>query len=282
MKTRHPLLALLALLAAGFLLAACGDDGKDKSTASTTATTPTTSTPAAAIRRRVPRAPADPKGRRRAQLSSVGQLKQPKLARRTSAKVKGSSAPLPQFLDTISNDVATYWQKVFNNSKLEFPKTTQVIVTDSANGGCGTITSADGPPNYCPADQTVYLPVGYFQDKVMPIGDAAVVTLVALVWGYRVQEAVGAFKAVESGQKTGLDLNLGAMCFAGSYMSTVAARSLLESGDVDEILKTAAATADQGTPPDVNKSKGSPAQRVAAFRIGFSRGAATCQKVKAG
>jgi predicted metalloprotease len=276
MKTRNWIPALLALLTAGLLLAACGDDDKDNDKAATTGTQA-----AAPARTTVPRAPADPKGARRARVSSVATFRQPKAASRQRANVRGSNQPLPQFLATISNDVATYWQKVFNNSKLEFPKTTQVVITDSAQGGCGTITSAEGPPNYCPADQTVYLPVGYFQTKVMPIGDAAAVTLTALVWGYRVQDAVGAFKAVQSGQKTGLDLNLGAMCMAGSYMATVANRNLLEQGDVDEILKTAAATADQGTPPDVTKAKGSVAQRTAAFRIGFSRGPAACQKIKA-
>jgi uncharacterized protein len=279
MKIRNPLLALLAVAATALLLAACGDD--KKSSGDNAATTGTSTTASRIIRRTVPSAKPDPKAIRRPSLSSVGQLKQPRRATRTSPKVQGSNAPLPQFLDTISNDVATYWQKVFNASKLEFPQTTQAIVTDSVTGGCGAVTSAEGPPSYCAADQTVYLPVGYFQDKVMPIGDAAVVTLVGLIWGYRVQDAVGAFKAVESGQRTGLDVNLGAMCFAGSYMSTVAERNLLESGDVDEILKTAAATADQGTPPDVNKSKGTAAQRIAAFRIGFSRGASACQKIKA-
>jgi predicted metalloprotease len=278
MKTRNWIPALLALVAAGLLLAACGDDEKSDDKAATTSTQPTVSPSAA---RRVPRAAADPKARARARLSSVARLRQPKAASRQRANVVGSDRPLPQFLATVSNDAATYWQKVFNASKFAFPKTTQVVIADSAQGACGSITSAEGPPNYCPADQTVYLPVGYFQQKVLPVGDAAVVTLVALLWGYRVQDAVGAFKAVQSGQRTGLDVNLGAMCFAGSYMSTVAGRNLLESGDVDEILKTAVATADQGTPPDVNKAKGTPQQRVAAFRIGFSRGVAACQKIKA-
>jgi predicted metalloprotease len=278
MKTRNWIPALLALLASALLLAACGDD-KDSSDKAATTGTQTAAAPATS---RVPRAAADPKGRRRALASSVGELKQLKpAAAGVKPKVRGSDVPLPQFLATISNDAATYWQKVFNNSKLAFPKTTQVVVTDSAQGACGTITSAEGPPNYCPADQTVYLPVGYFQNKVLPIGDAAAVTLTALVWGYRVQDAVGAFKAVQAGSKTGLDLNLGAMCMAGAYMATVANRNLLEEGDVDEILKTAAATADQGTPPDVTKAKGSVAQRTAAFRIGFSRGPAACQRIKA-
>jgi predicted metalloprotease len=195
-------------------------------------------------------------------------------------KVRGSDVPMAQFLDTVSNDVATYWQKVFNNSKLRFPKTTQAVVSGSATSPCGTISGAAGPPRYCPTDQTIYLPVGYFETKVAPIGDAATVTLIGLLWGYRMQDAFGAFKAVQSGQRRGLEVNLGAICFAGAYMANVANRNLLEAGDVQEILKTAAVTGDQGTPPDVNNSKGRPDQRVAAFRIGFSRGPAACQRLK--
>jgi hypothetical protein len=276
MKTRNWTLALLALLASALLLAACGDDDKGEEKASTTGGKATV-VPA---RSTVPRYGGDPAATRKPNLNSVGQLQQPKRTTTVAPKVRGSGVPLPQFLDTVSNDLATYWQKVFNAGKLQFPKTTQAIVTASAESACGPIDGAENPPVYCPADQTIYLPVGYFQTKVLPIGDAAAVTLIGLMWGYRVQDAVGAFKAVQSGQRTGLDVNLGAICFAGSYMSTVAERNLLEAGDVDEILKTAAATADQGTPPDVSKSKGTAPQRIAAFRIGFSRGAPACQRIR--
>ena len=277
MKTRTWTLALLALVASALLLAACGDDD-DKETAATTGGKATV-VPA---KTSVPRYGGDPSATKQPNLAAVGQLKQLPRSTTVAPKVRGSDVPLPQFLDTVSNDVATYWQKVFNNSKFEFPETNQAVVTDSVEGRCGTVTSAEGPPVYCQADQTIYLPVGFFQSKVLPIGDAAAVTLVGLLWGLRVQDAVGAFKAVEAGQRTGLDVNLGAICFSGSYMATVAERNLLETGDVDEILKTAAATGDQeGNPPDVSKSKGSPQQRVAAFRIGFSRGAAACQRIRA-
>jgi predicted metalloprotease len=275
MKT---LTSLMAVLAAALLVGACGDDDDNGSEQASTTAGKSTVVPA---RSTVPRYGGDPAATRTPNLNSVGQLKQLPRSTTVAPKVRGSNVPLPQFLDTVSNDVATYWQKVFNNSKISFPETRQAIVTGSTAGGCGTVTGAEGPPVYCQSDRTIYLPVGYFQTKVVPIGDAAAVTLVGLLWGYRVQDAVGAFKAVQSGQRTGLDVNLGAICMAGSYMATVANRNLLEQGDVDEILKTAAATADQGTPPDVSKSKGSAPQRVAAFRVGFSRGAAACQRIRA-
>ncbi|HVE67169.1 MAG TPA: neutral zinc metallopeptidase [Solirubrobacteraceae bacterium] len=275
MKTR---IYILAVLAAALLVGACGDDDDKGDEQASTTSRNATVVPA---RSTVPRYGGDPAATRTPNLASVGQLRQLPRSTSVAPKVRGSNVPLPQFLDTVSNDVATYWQKVFNNSKISFPETRQAIVTSSTDGGCGTVTSAEGPPVYCQSDRTIYLPVGYFETKVAPIGDAAAVTLVGLLWGYRVQDAVGAFKAVQSGQRTGLDVNLGAICMAGSYMATVANRNLLEQGDVDEILKTAAATADQGTPPDVSKAKGSGPQRVAAFRVGFSRGASACQRIRA-
>jgi predicted metalloprotease len=264
-----------ALLATALLLGACGQDDKK-----TTASTPAGKTAVVPAKTSVPRYAGDPSAKRTANLSSVASFRQQPRTSTVAPKVRGSDVPMAQFLDTVSNDVATYWQKVFNNSKYRFPKTTQSIVNGSAASPCGTISGAGGPPRYCPSDQTLYLPVGYFQTKVAPIGDAATVTLVGLLWGYRVQDALGAFKAVQAGTRRGLEVNLGAICFAGSYMATVANRNLLEAGDVQEILKTAAVTGDQGTPPDVNNSKGTPAQRVAAFRIGFSRGASACQRLK--
>jgi predicted metalloprotease len=269
------LATVAALLAAALLVGACGKNDKK-----TTASTPAGKTTVVPARTSVPRYAGDPSAKRTANLSSIAAFKQQPRTSTVAPKVRGSDVPMAQFLDTVSNDVATYWQKVFNNSKFQFPKTTQAIVNGSASSPCGTISGADGPPQYCVSDQTLYLPVGYFQNKVAPIGDAATVTLVGLLWGYRVQDALGAFRAVKSGQRRGLEVNLGAICFAGSYMATVANRNLLEAGDVQEILKTAAVTGDQGTPPDVNNSKGTPDQRVAAFRIGFARGASACQRLK--
>lgn len=275
-NSRWPL-ALLALLVSAVLLGACGDDDNDEPTAGTNtggaAVVPATT--------KVPRYAGDPEATRTPTLDAIEDLEQ--LPRTTSVtpKVRGSDVPLPQFLDTVSNDVATYWQKVFNNSKFRFPTTTQAIVTGTAESPCGQISGAQGPPIYCQANSTIYLPVGYFQDKVVPIGDAAAVTFVGLMWGLRIQDALGAFRAVQQGQRTGLDVQLGAICFAGSYMATVANRNLLEEGDVEEILQTARATGDRGTPEDVARAKGSPEQRVAAFRVGFSRGASACQRLSA-
>ena len=275
-RSRWPLL-LVTLLVSVFVLAACGDDDDDDQAA----TTGTSAERAAVVpaETKVPRYAGDPSATETPTLDAIGDLEQLPRSTTIAPKVRGSGVPMAQFLDTVSNDVATYWQKVFNNSKLRFPETTQSIVSGSVDGPCGTIDGANGPPIYCQANQTIYLPVGYFEGKVAPIGDAAAVTLVGLLWGLRVQDAFGAFKAVENGRRSGLLVNLGGICFAGSYMATVARRNLLEQGDTEEILQTARATADQGTPEDVRKAKGTPQQRVDAFRIGFSRGASACQRL---
>src|SRR5687768_11742764 len=139
MKTPTRTLTLLALLASVFLLAACGDDDDKGEEKAATSTNKATVVPA---RTTVPRYGGDPSATRTPNLASVGQLRQPKRTTTVAPKVRGSNVPLPQFLDTVSNDVATYWQKVFNAGKLQWPETTQAIVTATVNGRCGAVSSA--------------------------------------------------------------------------------------------------------------------------------------------
>jgi predicted metalloprotease len=269
---------LSGLAVAALALAACGDD-ETKTVTVGQGTGKNTVVPAKST---LPRYAGDPSATKPATLASVAEFKQlPKQETGNVApKVRGSDVPIEQFLDTVSNDVASYWQAVFNRSGYKFPTTTSSLVTGQVSTPCGPLDGAAGPPKYCPNDSTIYLPTQYFQEKITPIGDAAIPTDIALLWGYRVQDALGAFKQVTAGRLKPLELNLSAICMAGSYMATVAKRQLLEQGDADEVLNLARATADASQPANVASGRGSPEQRVQAFRIGFSRGSAACQRIR--
>ena len=211
-----------------------------------------------------------------ATLASLGRLKQlPKPSAGTPVpSVVGSNVPLDQFLDTVGNDAATYWQQVFNNSGLKSQKTTQVIVTDPVASACGGTVDTNSSAQYCRKNSTVYLPLGFFKDKVNPIGDAASVTMVGLMYGYRALDQLGAFDAVRAGKLKPNELQLQAICVAGAYLATVSKRNLLESGDTAEALNLASASAADPAATGTEK------QRQLALAIGYKQGPNECTKIR--
>jgi predicted metalloprotease len=266
--------ALLAVLA--LTLAACGGGGGTETSKQATGARNTPAVPATS---NVPRYAGKPDATKQPTLASLGELKQLPLPDPNAAvpNVKGSDAPLEQFLDTVGNDAATYWQRVFNNSGFKLDGNRQSIVTDSVQGACGAV-SADEPPSYCEKDSTVYLPVAFFRDKVVPIGDAAAVTMVGIIYGFRVEDVVGAFQQQRAGKLKQVDVNLQAICMAGAWEATVAKRNLFEEGDIDEVIALAKATAD--APGTSQESAGTGAQRLSAFKYGFENGPSGCVKVR--
>ena len=99
------------------------------------------------------------------------------------------------------------------------------IFTNSVSTACGNATSAVGP-FYCPADSTVYLDLGFFDDMVSTYGasDSALAQeyVVAHEWGHHIQNIQGVFRAHdtrESGEQgAGVRSELQADCYAGVWM----------------------------------------------------------------
>jgi uncharacterized protein len=120
-----------------------------------------------------------------------------------------------------TNSIQDYW-----NDNLQGYQTIKVqTFTGSINTACGHATSAVGP-FYCPADTTVYLDLGFFDQLTDQLGaqggDAAEAYVLAHEFGHHVQNLVGTMQRVQgSGQGTGptsaaVRLELQADCYAGA------------------------------------------------------------------
>ena len=63
-------------------------------------------------------------------------------------------------VDAVMDDAQATWQQILGG---RYQPTTAVLFRDAIQSGCGFAQSATGP-FYCPADQKVYLDLGFFNE----------------------------------------------------------------------------------------------------------------------
>ena len=197
-----------------------------------------------------------------------------------------------QFVDVVGANINDVWK-----TKLDGYMQPRVVLYEQGTGtGCGMGQSAMGP-FYCPNDQTVYLDLGFWRDMETQLGasgaDFARAYVIAHEFGHHVQTLTGASQQVrEAQQRAGgqaeanqysVALELQADCYAGVWAANAAAVSngavALESGDLEEGMKTANAIGDDtlqkrggGWVSPENFTHGSSAQRVEWLQRGYQSG----------
>lgn len=263
-----PLLALAVLGAViAFALAACGsDDSGDEGPDADGVT-----------RGEVPRDGGDSSASETAPgpeaLASL-----PELARADSRDevpaIRGSAGlAVPDWLTTVVNDVATFWQQEFNAGGFEFA-TVNYSVFDRGRQktACGQPATPKTGPFYCPADQTIFLSVPYFEGFYGRFGDTAMAIPIAHEIGHHVENQLG---MLGNPRYRTIDLELAADCLAGVWAHSVLQRDLLEEGDLEEAQASRIAVADpEGTSVDDPQAHGTKEERVKFFRRGYDTGRA--------
>jgi predicted metalloprotease len=180
-----------------------------------------------------------------------------------------NSAPVPtsqeeelqiQFVSTVLDDTQQTWERIFAESGQSYRRAKLVIFTDSVRSGCGYAEAAMGP-FYCPADEKVYVDLGFYnelQDRFGAPGDFAQAYVIAHEIGHHVQSLLGLSDQVRraQGQNPGranelsVRLELQADCFAGVWAHGMDPRlrgadePALQPGDAEEAINAAAAVGD--------------------------------------
>jgi predicted metalloprotease len=210
---------------------------------------------------------------------------------RAAPRITGvEGVPLPQALDTVGNDVGSFWLQQFNAAGLKFDSAKQAIVLTTAETACGpedNRTVERGPrgrpvggPFYCTRDITIFLPVGDFEDWIAPVGDASTAVVVAHEWGHHVEFVLGLFR--DPRYQEGPWLELTADCLAGVWMASVFQRGALEENDVREALTLMSRVGDTPGEP-TEDPHGTAEERMAAFNKGYAEGrAGDCSTLNAG
>ncbi|MEJ7697645.1 MAG: neutral zinc metallopeptidase [Candidatus Limnocylindrales bacterium] len=131
-----------------------------------------------------------------------------------------------QQLGYIVNSIQTYWASSFQAAGKDYPETKLVLFDNPTQSGCGQASPATGP-FYCPADQKIYLELGFFDQLKTQLGakggDFAMAYVVAHEFGHHVQNALGIAQsmqdqvAADPSRKNDLSvrLELQADCLAG-------------------------------------------------------------------
>ena len=196
------------------------------------------------------------------------------------------------FIKTVHADTEAVWSKIYAQAGGRYPSPELVLYRGSTNSGCGHASSRMGP-FYCPADQKVYVDLGFFDDLKNQHGaggDFAHAYVLAHEVGHHIQNLEGVLNKVQKAQqqawgkakknKLQVSVELQADCYAGVWAYHAQKQfNMLEEGDLEEALVAAASIGDdrlqkqsQGFAIPHTFTHGSSKQRVEWVTRGFKRG----------
>jgi hypothetical protein len=193
------------------------------------------------------------------------------------------------------------WKAVFMDLGGGYREPTLVLFNGAVDSGCGYAQAAVGP-FYCPADQKLYIDLGFFDQLDAQLGargDFARAYVVAHEVGHHVQNLLGISTRVHEMQQRvdeveanqySVRLELQADCYAGVWAERADKYAgILEPGDIEEAMNAASAVGDdrlqrsagRAVVPD-SFTHGSSEQRQRWFQQGFRTGSVeACDTFKA-
>ena len=199
-----------------------------------------------------------------------------------------------EFVRMVTAETEETWTEIFQEHGLEYRKPKVVMFEQVTQSGCGTAQAAMGP-FYCPADETIYMDMSFFNELQSKYGAKVTEFSVAYVMahevGHHVQNLLGTLqksdKMRRSGRFSEAEINKNSVAVelqADFYAGVWARRSnnrenFLDSKDIDAAISAAEAVGDdniqkrsQGYVNQEAFTHGSSAQRKEWFMKGYNTG----------
>ncbi|MDN3450081.1 neutral zinc metallopeptidase [Planococcus sp. APC 3906] len=197
---------------------------------------------------------------------------------------------MDDYLAYVLNDVHAYWSPLMTGDgypapavTYSFPGADEPIVTDCA------LPAPNDPLQafYCGADDQIVITqemalqlwngtykINYEPPVEYDAGDFSVAFVVAHEYAHNLQTELG-WLPVTGDQKpitTSRSTELNADCLTGVWANSVYARGLLETTDIQEVMRTLADIGEDSS--KLNKTHGTPKERTDAFLLGYNSGSA--------
>jgi predicted metalloprotease len=187
------------------------------------------------------------------------------------------------------NDAQRSWSTALARRQGGYPEAKLVLFWDQTRSGCGQ-AGAEMGPFYCPADEKVYIDLGFYRELATRFGapgEFAQAYVIAHEVGHHVQKVLGIEPKVRAAQQRdpssrnslSVKMELQADCLAGVWARSAQQRQLLDPGDLESGLRAAAAVGDDrlqqraaGRVSPESFTHGSSAQRSHWFRRGLESG----------
>jgi uncharacterized protein len=198
-----------------------------------------------------------------------------------------------QFVSRVLKSTETVWSDIFRDMGRVYREPKLVLFRDATRTDCGVGQAAMGP-FYCPADERVYLDLGFFDElasRFRAPGQFPQAYVIAHEIGHHVQNLLGITGKVQQirqsmsrrdGNALSVRTELQADCFAGVWANRADRQRggrMIDDRDVDQAMAAATAIGDdklqrqtQGRIVPDSFTHGSSAQRTRWFRIGLDSG----------
>jgi predicted metalloprotease len=194
-----------------------------------------------------------------------------------------------QFVSFVLDDVQKTWERLLPQTGIPYRHAKLVLFRDYTTSGCGAAQSATGP-FYCPADEKVYVDLGFFDELANRLGapgEFAQAYVIAHELGHHVQKLLGIESKVSRLRQTNptmsnplsVRLELQADCLAGVWGHSTQQRKLIDQSDIAAGMDAVAAVGDdrlqkmaRGEVSPETFTHGSSAERSEWFRRGLETG----------
>lgn len=207
---------------------------------------------------------------------------------------KASAGPEDEqtrFVKTVFAYTEDAWKQIFAEQGAQYREPVLVLYRGATSTACGQGQSAMGP-FYCPADERVYIDLGFYdtlQRQLGAPGDFAQAYVVAHEVGHHIQKLTGTSEKVDAMRnrvseaqynQLSVRLELQADCYAGVWANkTQQSKQVLEQGDIEEAMNAAAKIGDdalqkrsQGYVAPESFTHGTSEQRMTWFNRGLRTG----------